>query len=524
MIASQNALAGIIVFALLTIPSLCHGQTEPAAKENRAKSVDSLTDSHGDTLKGTADEKIVKFNSAPVNKENQIKSIDSTKFNMFGYLSNDDTAYNKKSPLWIPVVGIIGTNVATNLVDRYILNLDFSRVSFTSWGRTLQAGWPWGSGWKWDQDRFGNNFLLHPYSGSLFFNSARASGYDFWESAPYTLLGSYMWKIFGENGTPEREDLINTTFTGVFLGEVLYRLSSNLLDDRTTGTERFFRELGGAAIDPERFFYRLFQGKLNRVTTKEVYQEEPLNIELSAGMRVENHENNFGTGPLNALVNVQLDYGYPWEKRELKPYDFFTLHTGINLGVGRKFLENLIGYGILYGKHVQPGDLEMVWGLFQHYDYFDNKSFELGTIALGGGIMSKYPVSKDAYILANFHLGVVPFGGNSTQLGPDTSQFRDYNFCGGMETKLEAGLNLDWASVQLNGYYYWLNTYVGTPGNNFVGIIRPRITIKLIKNLNLGFEELAYITDRYTSDFGNFHAVRTEQRLYLMLNGGNLKL
>jgi hypothetical protein len=93
-----------------------------------------------------------------------------------------------------------------------------------------------------------------------------------------------------------------------------------------------------------------------------------------------------------------------------------------------------------------------------------------------------------------------------------------------METKLETGLNLDWASVQLNGYYYWLSTYVGASGNNFIGIIRPRITIKLIKNLNLGFEQLLYLTDRYTANSGNFHAARTEQRIYLMFNAGNFKL
>jgi hypothetical protein len=93
-----------------------------------------------------------------------------------------------------------------------------------------------------------------------------------------------------------------------------------------------------------------------------------------------------------------------------------------------------------------------------------------------------------------------------------------------METKLETGLNLDWASVQLNGYYYWLSTYVGASGNNFIGIIRPRITVKLIKNLNIGFEQLAYISDRYTSNLGSFHGVRTEQKVYLMLNVGNFKL
>ena len=514
----SKAFAALVVITFLTIPSLCYSQSVQANKKELIKSVDSTSASHGDTIKGTPDEKIVKSNSNPANKEDQIKPMDSTRYNMFGDLLNDDTVYNKKYPLWIPMWEVPAFDAAVWVLDRYISNADYARISTTTWSHNIKTGW------EWDTDRFGINFLAHPYSGGINFMSARSNGYTYWESIPFAIGGSLLWEYFGENSLPSYNDVINTTVTGAFYGEILYRLSSNILDDRTTGAERIFRELGAGVLSPPRLFNRLIQGKLSRVTTKEVYQKAPLNIEIAAGVRMVNDGSKFGTGPQNALVNVQLDYGYPLEKREWKPYDFFTVRAGLNLGVGRKFAENIIGYGILFGKNAQSGDLEMLWGLFQHYDYFDNKTFELGTIAFGGGIMSKYPISKEAYLFTNFHLGIVPLAGNSTRLGPDTSQFRDYTYDGGMETKLETGLNLDWASVQLNGYYYWLYTYIGAAGNNFIGILRPRITVKLIKNLNIGFEELAYLTDRYTSDFGNFHTIRTEQRIYLMLNAGNFKL
>ena len=231
-----------------------------------------------------------------------------------------------------------------------------------------------------------------------------------------------------------------------------------MLDDRTTGSERFFRELGAAAISPTRFFSRLLQGKLTRVTKDEVYQKEPLNIEYSGGIRKLNEGRSFWSGTLNAMFNVQLDYGYPFEKREWKPFDFFTVHAGINIGVGRKIFENIVGYGVLFAKNVQSGKLDMLMGLFQHYDYYDNATFELGTIAIGGGIMSKYPVfSKGTYIFTNVHLGIVPLAGNSTRLGPDTSQVRDYTYGGGLETKLETGINFGWASIQINGNFYWIH-------------------------------------------------------------------
>src|ERR1039457_953814 len=138
-------------------------------------------------------------------------------------------------------------------------------ILYTTWKRTISAGFPWGPGWERDEDRFDNNFISHPYTGSLYFNAARANGYNFYISASFAMGGSYFWKIFGEKGTPEREDPINTTSTGIFLGEILYRLSSNILDDRTRGGNRIFREIMAGLVDPVRGFNRLIQGKAFRI-------------------------------------------------------------------------------------------------------------------------------------------------------------------------------------------------------------------------------------------------------------------
>lgn len=160
--------------------------------------------------------------------------------NQYHGLLNDDPVYNKRYPWWEPALQIIAQNVALNLFDHYILHLDFPVVGFNTWKKTATAGFFWSDRWKWDQDRFGNNFFLHPLTGASYFDAARSAGFNFYESMPFAFGGSYMWKLFGENalpdGKPEREDIINTTILGIFGGEVLYRLSSNILDDRTTGT------------------------------------------------------------------------------------------------------------------------------------------------------------------------------------------------------------------------------------------------------------------------------------------------
>ncbi len=110
----------------------------------------------------------------------------------------------------------------------------------------------------------------------------------------------------------------------------------------------------------------------------------------------------------------------------------------------------------------------------------------------------------------------MPLAGNNTRLGPDTSSVRNYNFGGGLQTKIEERINFNnWASIGFTAYYFWIHTYKGIPGNSFVGIIRPSVNVKLFKNISLGFEHHIYMNDRYWQGEKNFHSTRTEQKLFL---------
>lgn len=133
------------------------------------------------------------------------------------------------------------------------------------------------------------------------------------------------------------------------------------------------------------------------------------------------------------MANVQLDYGNPFERRSRKPFDFFKLRTEFDFGVGKKILDNITGYGLLFGENANYNKNSMLFGVFQYYDYWDNKIFELGTIGFGGGMFSKIYLSKTSDLYMNAHLILVPFAGNSTRYGPDTSKVRDYNFGEGIE-------------------------------------------------------------------------------------------
>jgi hypothetical protein len=444
-------------------------------------------------------------------------------YNMYEGLLNDDPIYNKRAPLWQPVMKILGQNTLLNLVDHYLIGYDWAVVGFNSWNRTaIKSGFPWNNGWKWDNDRFGNNFFLHPYTGGGYFNSARASGYNFWESSIFVFGGAYTYKLFGENGgtsrQPERNDLIATTLGGMFAGEVLYRISSNVLDERTVGAERFGREFLAVLVSPGRAFTRLMNGNMFRHTTEEVYQKEPLDVVVSAGGILVNDVRTFGTGPVGFVLNADFDYGNPFEKRYRKPYDYFQLRADMNFGLGRKFVDNVVGYGILSGTNVKVGNAEALVGLFQHFDYWDNKAFELCTMSFGGGIITMLPLAKGTNLYIDAHLAAIPFAGNSTQTGPDTSQVRDYNFGGGAQAKCAITLNVNGVvSATLLSYYYWIHTYVGLSGNNYIGIIKPRIELHLFSIVGIGFEQRVYYENRYLHYFPAMNKVHTQQTLFLTL-------
>jgi len=425
-----------------------------------------------------------------------------------GNLMDDDPAYNKKYPWYIPSARVLSANVFNWAIARYVYKFDWAVVGPEDWKRNFKLG-P-----EWDTDGFGINFIGHPHTGNYYHNIARSNGYSFWQSLPFAIQGSVVWEYFGENTRPSYNDLINTPLSGMFIGEVLYRLSSNVLDDRTRGKERVLREIFAGILNPPRFLNRWTQGKLKRVTPVEVYQQEPLNITLNAGAHRINNTDNFGTGATNAIVNVQLDYGDPFEVRRRKPFDIFRFRAEMSYGSERKLLENVNGYGLLAGKTFKKDRL--LGGIFQHFDYWNNNVFEIGSLGYGGALISKIPLTERSNIFSNIHLAIVPLAGNNSKFGPDTSSFRTYNFGGGLQGKVEEMLNLNkWASIGFTAYGFYIHTYNGQPGNSLVTIFRPTVAVKLFKNLSLGFEHHIYKNDRWVNDVPDLHVTRTEQKLYL---------
>ena len=120
----------------------------------------------------------------------------------------------EKKRFWLAAGEIALTEALPWVYNRYIAKEDFARISW----QTVEANYK--AGFGFDEDHFSTNQSAHPFHGSLYFNAGRSNGYDYWESALFTAMGSVIWEMTMENTQPSINDLVNTTLGGMTRGEV----------------------------------------------------------------------------------------------------------------------------------------------------------------------------------------------------------------------------------------------------------------------------------------------------------------
>ena len=186
---SKIKLTGLLALLLLTSVYL---MAQEAVKPDTAIPArrDTTIPAKADTViraKGNDDKQLKQINERKTqlhsdsagNEPKKSELIDTTTHNKYGDLLNDDPEYNKKYHIWIPAVEVLGALAFTWSLDRYGLNADYARTGFNSWKYNINTGW------EWDTDRFGVNFIGHPYSGTLSFNAGRSNGYNYFQSFGY---------------------------------------------------------------------------------------------------------------------------------------------------------------------------------------------------------------------------------------------------------------------------------------------------------------------------------------------------
>ena len=281
-----------------------------------------------------------------------------------------DIAYYSDKKSWLKAGSIaFGINMGVWAFDRYIQRGDFAYISMNTVKENFRHGF------IWDNDYMGTNMFAHPYHGSLYFNAGRANGLNYWESGAVALGGSAMWELFMECEYPSTNDIIATPIGGMALGEVFYRTSDLILDDRRTGSSRFGHELAAFVIAPTRGLTRIINGDAwrKRATSGKQFGVPDVSVEVSMGVRALELKEPIIDKGLGFATNINVEYGDRYEGDTDKPYDYFTFKANINGQGSQPLLSQLNIVGRLYSTELINNSKDFLsLGIYQHYDYYDS--------------------------------------------------------------------------------------------------------------------------------------------------------
>lgn len=280
-----------------------------------------------------------------------------------------DIAYYGKKHFWRAAGEVFGMNMAVWTYDRYIQNADFAHISFNTIGENFKH-------WLiWDNDQLSTNMFMHPYHGSLYFNAGRSNGYNYWQSGLFALSGSFMWEFFMENEYPSTNDIVATPVGGMALGEVFYRMSDIVLNDRSTGWQRFGREVAAFVISPMRGLTRIINGDAwrHRPTTGRQFGIPNIAFEISTGVRALEFNDKLFDNGIGFTTALSLEYGDRFEPSASAPYDYFTMRADLDIQPHQPIIDQVNILGRLY-NHELMETRNVAWnvGVYQCFDFYDS--------------------------------------------------------------------------------------------------------------------------------------------------------
>jgi hypothetical protein len=307
--------------------------------------------------------------------------------------------FNPRKSLLIPIAESIGLNLALGAFNCYVVDSEFAKIGWKTVKHNHEIGW------TTDADALLTNMFAHPFHGSIYFNTARSSGYNYWTSWGVAMVGSWQWEFFMENEPPALNDWIMTSMAGSMLGEIFYRFSNLILDESLSGSSRTWNEIGAGIFNPGRLFNRLIYGHTARVTTEKLYEKRLFLGELGLGINNVAEGTDFENGQKNGMFTVDFAYGKLFDKRGgFKPFDFFRWNLAVNFGGVQPPIGQFRIYSLLAGKATRyDNGSAFLWGFFNNYDFLENNVYEIGGVSIGPGIGYSTPPKKYRFLIQPEH-------------------------------------------------------------------------------------------------------------------------
>lgn len=356
-----------------------------------------------------------------------------------------------------------------------------------------------------------------------------------------------MWELFMENEHPSINDIIVTPIGGMVIGEMTYRASDLILDDRTMGWERFGREASAFVVSPMRSLTRIINGDAwrKRSTSGRQFGIPNIAVQLSAGVRSLSYRDNLFDRGVGFASELIVEYGDRFEGEGQKLFDYFTVRANLNLQASQPAIGRINIMGRLHSKDLINNDKQMInLAMYQLFDYFDSDTiskqsakvpYRLSTPAsFGAGMIYQYKADKrhklDAFV-----------GVNGVLLGGVLSDHyniykRNYNLGSGFSTRATVNASLWNGKLNLtaNHQFYRLFTWKGYPEDmewkeydhktlNAQGnesqtsfhVSEIRADVKLLNKLYITGSLIHFLRNSNYKDLPNVNSVSLETRLML---------
>ncbi|GAB3934340.1 hypothetical protein GCM10028827_34560 [Mucilaginibacter myungsuensis] len=365
-------------------------------------------------------------------------------------------------------------------VNRTIRKVEFANISWESTKTNIKP-----SSWAWDNDPFHTNQFAHPYHGSIFYNSFRSSGYNFWQSAGGAAAGSYLWETFAEKQAPAPNDFINTTFGGVVLGEMTHRLSNKIINNHTGGFKRQAAEVAGFIINPAGGLNRILDGKWGKVTSNTLQDDSSkITAEFDVGYRKFNATSQSlfgGSAQSGWYAHAKLLYGTPSEGFRVP---FSNIVINAEVGKDDSTAINMVTvYGSLTGWQLNNAEeVKQLLVLSANYDYIHTAAFFYGGQSVKANLYSEFKPIKDIQINTTVGMGPILLAAVPAAY---LAAGRNYDY--GVGFGVNGGGKIcykDRLAFTANYNGGWTRTVNGNHSNYFLHTVSGEVSYRMVGNLH----------------------------------------
>ncbi len=406
---------------------------------------------------------------------------------------------------------VVGFNLVMTMFGRFIMEPDGDgfKVTWDTIEENLRAGM------EWDDNTFSANNWRHPYQGALYFNAARANGYDFYQSSAFSFTGAWLWEYTGEAHHPSYNDWVNTAVGGIVFGEALWRLSDLVIDNKARGSNRTWRELGGFLINPMRGANRLITGEAFAV-----HENAPGRIpdvfggRFKLGVRVLGEEHLWSAAQSKIFIAADMNYGTRLGTVGGKPFDAFDMHFQLNF----KNKPHIIGLfninALLYGW--DKGGSETTAHQINanmHMTYVDNEAYTYGGQSLSASYLYRFGRGSRFENQLEFFLEGIILGASKSDYFNLSN--REYDYGPGVGTRLSYSLMAaDLAALRVLYRSSWIHSVNGTAADHIDHFVGFSTDITLRSYFALGLDYLYYLSNRYYRDYPDVYARNPMLQVY----------